>query len=423
MPDPCPSPLEATVPVFGNKEKRVNGNRRILFFVSSWIVIALLSAYIIAPAPVFLPLRESLLVGNAAVGALISVTFLSAILAQIPGGYLIDRVNNRYVAALSIAGLSVSSLPAAFRLDYEVIFVTRLLAGVFLPLTFVSLINLIGTIFHRARSRVLGAFLAAPSAGHALGMYATPYVASALGLASIFAAFTLPTLVLLPLGHWSSAGVGEDRGPMYPLRRYVAAFGSREMWTLGAAFACTMAVYVLFTSWMPSFLSASGGLSPESSGIMVALIPTFGILSIPLGGWLADTRFQGDQRAIPLLSFLTLLPLTLVWLGSASVAWAFLLLPLLGFSTQLPIGIYYALSSQTFPKRLTGTAYAFMNVISMAGGVVTPILAGLLLDLTESYQAVFVLAGVLSLAGLLIIQFAWERKGVGPRTDVPTGHR
>ncbi len=382
--------------------------RRRVFFVSSWIAIVFLNAYIIAPSPVFPQLMEAMGVSNAAVGALVSLLLLAAILVQIPGAYLIDRIDNRRIVAIAIVGLNAVSLPALL-LRYDLLLISRLISGLFIPLLFVSVANLVSQAFPEARVRALGAYLAAPPAGYALGTFATPFLAPLLGLPFIFLAYALPILVLLPAIHWAAGGIPRDRGPMLPLREYAAAFRSWELWRLGLAFAGTYALYILFTSWMPTFLQEDGGLSLAAAGGMAALVPALGILSRPVGGILADTTFRRDKRRVLLFSFAFVLPLSLVWTLPASLRWALLLLPLLGFTIQLPFSVYYAFSSQILPERLQGSAYTFMNTTSLIGGALAPYAAGLLRDVTGLFLPVFLFGAALAGVGLVLSATSRER--------------
>lgn len=381
---------------------------RRVFFGTSWVAVAFLNAYIIAPAPVFPQLMAAMGVSNAAVGALISVLLLAAILVQIPGAYLIDRMDNRRIVALSVVGLNAVSLPALL-LRYDLVLVSRLLSGLFIPLLFVSLANLVSRAFPEARIRALGAYLAAPPAGYALGTFVTPFLPPLLGLPSILLAYAVPILLLLPFIHWAGAGIPRDRGPMLPLREYAAAFRSWELWRLGLAFAGTYALYILFTSWMPTFLHEDGGLPLAAAGGLAALVPALGILSRPMGGYLADTTYRRDKRRVLFLSFALLLPLSLVWIAPVSLAWAFLLLPLVGFFVQIPFSVYYAFSSQILPERMQGSAYTFMNTTSLIGGALAPFAAGVLRDVTALFLPVFLFAAGLAGAGLLLSATSRER--------------
>lgn len=382
--------------------------RRLAFFISSWVAIAFLNALIIAPAPVFPDLMAYLGVGKAAVGALISILLLAAILVQIPGAYFIDRLDNRRIVAVSILGLNLATLPTLSQ-DYAVVLVSRFGTGLFVPLIFVSIANMVSQAFPESRARALGAYLSAPPAGYALGNFGTPYLPPVVGLPSISLAYALPILALLPLLLWTSRGASADRGPMYPLKEYMSAFRSPELWRLGLAFAATYALYIFFTSWMPTFLVEESGVSLQAAGALAALVPAFGILSRPLGGFLADSTFKKDKRWVPLFSFLAMIPLAMVWTAPGPIRYAALLLPLAGFFIQLPFSVYYVFSSQILPPRLTGSAYTFMNTTSLIGGAITPYLAGYLADLTGTFQAAFYLAAGLSIMGLVLVSTSRER--------------
>ncbi|MFQ5552540.1 MAG: nitrate/nitrite transporter [Thermoplasmata archaeon] len=375
---------------------------RTLFSVAAWVSIAFLNGVLIAPAPVFTQLIQAYDIGSAAAGALVSALLLTALLAQVPGAYLIDRLDNRKLIGIAIVGLNLASLPAFLVPAYEVALASRLATGIFVPFIFVPLANLVSDAYPEARTRALGVYLSAPPAGYALGTFVTPLLADVLGLFTIFIAYTLPILLLLPVLWWSTRDVARDRGPMLPFRAYAAAFRSPELWRLGLAFVTTYALYILFTSWMPTFLTQVGGVSLAVGGALAALVPAFGILSRPLGGRWAETRFAGDKRRILLYSFLPMVPLSLIWLSPLALPWAFLLLPIIGFVIQLPFSVYYAFASEILPDRLRGSAYTFMNMISLIGGVVAPLLAGVLLDMTGSFAPSFLFAAALAGAGLFL---------------------
>lgn len=383
--------------------------RKIAFFGGAWVAVVFLNAYIIAPAPLFPALMDALQVGNAAAGSLISILLLAAILAQIPGAYLIDRFDNRRIVLLSVLGLALASLPASLSREYGAILASRFVAGMFVPLLFVSLANLVSHAFPSTRVRALGVYLAAPPAGYALGTFLTPYLPAFFGLSAIFIVYALPIVVLLPVMYFASQDLVADRGGMLPLRDYLAAFRSWELWRLGLAFAATYALYILYTSWMPSLLATEGSFSAESAGLLAGLVPALGILSRPLGGYLADTRLRRDKRVVPLISFAALIPLSLAWGLSFALGWAAILLVLVGFFVQFPFSVYYAFSSQILPERLQGGAYTVMNTTSLIGGTLAPFAAGLLRDVTGLFLPVFLFAAALAGSGLLLMATSHER--------------
>jgi len=85
------------------------------------------------------------------------------------------------------------------------------------------------------------------------------------------------------------------------------------------------------------------------------------------------------------------------------------LLILGGFLAQFPFSVYYLFSAQILPTRFAGTAYAFMNMVSIIGGAISPALAGYLADATGSFLAAFVMIAANAGLGLALIVRVRER--------------
>ena len=200
--------------------------------------------------------------------------------------------------------------------------------------------------------------------------------------------------------------------PRYPKEAftasdYVLAFRNIELWKIGAVFACSYAAYIFYSSWSPTFLEASGVRAAALIGILSAAIPAAGIFSRPVGGYLAESRFSHDKRVVPLAAFgilaATSAAIPFVGLGA---------IPLLiagGFLAQVPFSVYYLFSAQILPPKFTGTAYAFMNTISLVGGSISPGLAGLLLDVSGTFVVPFAMIAVTAAIGILLVLRTRER--------------
>jgi MFS-type transporter involved in bile tolerance (Atg22 family) len=61
------------------------------------------------------------------------------------------------------------------------------------------------------------------------------------------------------------------------------------------------------------------------------------------------------------------------------------------------------------PAKFGGTAFAFMNTISLIGGSISPGLAGLLVDLTGTFVASFLMIAATAVLGLATIAIVRER--------------
>ncbi len=377
------------------------------FLLATWAVTVCSNAFYIAPAPVFPDMKGDLGISNAQAGALISVYLLAILLFQVPAGYVIDRRDPRRIivgASLLVLGLSFVMYVAP---RYDLMLALRFLAGIPVAFLFVPSAFLVSRAFAETPGRAVGVFLSGPPAGVALGNLLGPIVAQSFGWPTVFIAFTLPWLVLLPLFYVYARDLPPRPREPFTLDDYLSAFGNLELWKVGAVFACSYAAYIFYSSWSPTYLVGSGIASAAILGVLSAAIPAAGILARPVGGHLAETRFRADKRLVPMLAFLVLVAVSVAvpFLGLGAIP----LLVAAGFLAQFPFSVYYILSAQIMPQRFTGTAYALMNTVSLIGGAISPGLAGFLVDVTGSFLSAFAMIAATAVLGLVLILRTRER--------------
>lgn len=377
------------------------------FLLAAWGMNVCVNAFYIAPAPVFSEMIDALGISNAQAGALISLYLAAILLFQIPAGYLIDRGDPRRVVVVSslvlvILGIALTSLPR-----YDAMVSLRFLAGIPVAFIFVPSVFLVSRAFSETPGRAIGLFLSSPPAGVALGNLLGPFLAEAFGWPIVFVAFSLPLLAFLPLFVRFGAHIPPRDHEAFTMHDYLAAFRNRELWKVGLAFACSYAAYIFYSSWTPTYLRSSTIASAAVIGLVSGAIPAAGILSRPLGGHLAETRFRTDRRRVAALAFLLLflVGVSVPLAGPASIP----LLLAAGFLAQFPFSVYYLFSSQILEKRFAGSAYAFMNAISIIGGAVSPALAGYLRDTTGSFLFAFLMIAVTAILGLVLVSRVRER--------------
>jgi len=377
------------------------------FLLATWAVTVCSNAFYISPAPVFPDMRSDLGISNAQAGALISVYLVAILLFQVPAGYVIDRRDPRRIivgSSLLVLGLSLVMYLVP---RYDVLLTLRFLTGIPVAFLFVPSAYLVSRAFAETPGRAVGVFLSGPPTGVALGNLLGPSVAQAFGWPTVFIAFTLPWLALLPLFYVYARDLPPRRQEPFTLSDYLAAFRNLELWKVGAVFACSYAAYIFYSSWSPTYLVDSGIASAALLGILSAAIPAAGILSRPVGGYLAETTFRADKRRVPMIAFLALVGASafVPFLGLGAIPF----LVAAGFLAQFPFSVYYILSAQIMPQKFTGTAYAFMNTISLIGGAISPGLAGVLVDMTGSFLSAFAMIAATAALGFVLIAATRER--------------
>ncbi len=377
------------------------------FLLVTWAVNVCSNAFYISPAPVFRPMMAALGISNAQAGALISVYLVTILLFQIPAGYVIDRHDpRRIIVAAALVNLGLSVLMYLVP-EYGVLLAARALAGIPVAFLFVPSAYLVSRAFADRPGRAVGLFLSGPPAGVALGNFAGPSLAAAFGWPSVFVAFTIPWLVLVPLFAVLARPMTLEAQEPFTRSDYLGSVRNLELWKVGAVFACSYAAYIFYSSWSPTYLSESGIASAALLGILSGAIPAAGILSRPIGGHLAEGRYKADKRWIPASSFVLLLGI-----GAATPFLGLGAVPLLvaaGFLANFPFSVYYILSAQILPRHFTGTAYAFMNTISLIGGAISPALAGYLVDVNGSFLSAFIMIAATAVLGLALLLCLRER--------------
>ena len=377
------------------------------FLAATWAVNVCINAFYIAPAPVFPEIIQDLHITNAQAGSLISFYLVAILLFQLPSGYVVDRVDPRKViAAASLVFLGLS-IVMSYVPRYDALLSLRILAGIPVAFIFAPSAFLVSRAFERTPGRAVGVFLSAPPAGVSLGNLLAPSIALHYGWPAVLVAFNLPLLLLVPAFLQAARGLPARRHEAFGIRDFLAAFRSRELWKVGLVFACSYAAYIFYASWTPTYVRSADLLAPVLVGTFSAMIPAAGIVSRPLGGYLAETRFRKDKRWVPGLAFslLLLTSLAIPYLGVTAIP----LFVASGFLAQFPFSVYYLFSSQILPPKFRGTAYAFMNTTSIIGGAISPALAGFLVDVTGSFFASFVMIAALALLGLGLLLAVRER--------------
>lgn len=377
------------------------------FLAAAWALNVCINAFYIVPTAVFPEMSVDLGISKAQGGSLISIYLIAIMLFQIPGGYASDRVDPRKtIAFASLALLGLSAIMAVVP-RFEVLLALRFLAGVPVAFIFAPSAFLVSRSFADRPGRAVGLFLSAPPTGVALGNLFAPLLAGSTGWPFTFVAFNLPLLALVPLFHATAAKIPPRVHAPFALADYLRAFRSRELWKVGLVFACSYAAYIFYAGWSRTYLEEKRLLPLAGAALVAMLTPAAGILSRPLGGFLAETRFRRDKRWVNALSFalLAVIGPLVVPLGTFGI-------PLLvagGFLAQFPFSVYYLFSSQILSPRFAGTAYAFMNAISIIGGAISPPLAGYLRDTTGSFGPAFLMIAVTAVFGLALVATVRER--------------
>ncbi|MDP2659815.1 MAG: MFS transporter [Dehalococcoidia bacterium] len=328
--------------------------------------------------------------------------FISAIF-QPTIGYYADLHQKRKMAliiGLVLCGVSMAALGLSGGLGFGTLLAAALLLGV------------AGSAYHPQSTNILAYFFP-QSRGKASGIHG---IGNALGFVTVFLA---GGLFIAALG-WQSAsylmivpGVLAGLAAVFLFEEPATVGGrgalkgiSRPLVLLTVVNGFNMMVFMGLVSFVPTFLSAKGGLPVATASILVALMLLPALATQPLGGSLSD---RIGRRGVILLALgiatAAVIAFSLCALFTTWAAWQIVLLAILGgavFSSLLlmsPVAMMFASELAVGERR--GTTVGVVWGMSIAMGSLTPPLVGGLSD-SLGYPLAFLSLAVLSIVGIAL---------------------
>jgi NNP family nitrate/nitrite transporter-like MFS transporter len=372
-------------------------------------VLLFVGAYLITPASILPLVMDDLGITEATAAALVSMPQVAATVIGIPIGIYLDRVETRAVIPLGGAIVLIGSLGdwfAASSGTVSLLIASRLLAGVGMFVLWVVSINVAATAFppHR-RATATSVIISGYPAGYALGQLGAPRVAEVVGWPGVFPVFGGAVLLLSVAFYGAVGRVSRFQPPTDPmtLTEFTGVLRNRNVWMVVLVTMLGYSLYMVFNSWMPTYITRRFGVSLAESGMFVALFPAVGILARPAGGWLSDTVLAQRRRPVFAASFVGATVLAVLMFYSSSVAMLVAMLVLAGVFIQLQIGLLYQSIQEFVDPSAAGTAVSLASVAGWLGSFVAPVLAGELIATAGSYAMVFALAVALGVTGGLTV--------------------
>jgi NNP family nitrate/nitrite transporter-like MFS transporter len=386
---------------------------------AGWLVLLFVGAYLITPASVLTLIMADLGVTEATAAALVSMPQVTATVIGIPVGIYLDRVESRAVvpvaASVLLAG-SVGDWLAGNGGAVSLLVGSRLLAGVGMFVLWVVCINVASSTFPPdRRATATSVIISGYPAGYALGQLGAPRLAELVGWPGVFPLFGGAVLLTSLLFYVAVGRVSRFQTATEPMTRagFRRVLGNRNVWTVVLVTVLGYSLYMVFNSWMPTYITRRFGVSLAESGAFVALFPAVGILARPVGGWLSDTVFTQRRRPVFGVSFAGAAVLAVVMFYTATIGALVAVLVLAGVFIQLQIGLMYQSIQEFVDPEAAGTAVSLASVAGWLGSFVAPVAAGELVATAGTYAVLFLLAVCLGVTGAVTVWRMAESGVVG----------
>jgi MFS family permease len=389
-----------------------------------WLLVALLALAALinyldrATLSVALPrIAADLSLDPTGKGLVLSAFFWSYALMQVPVGLLADRWNLRWLYAGAFAMWSVACGLTGAAGGLAALIVVRIILGVGESVYLPSSVKLVSTLFpSRDRGLPNGILDSGTRLGLALGAPLVAWLTVRYGWRTMFflvgflaLVWLLPWLLAFPSPYPNSAVASP------PEEKTIERQGSwqltldRNLLGCCLGFFCYGYYQYLLVTWLPDYFVRVRHFTLLEAGAYASLTYLVWSISAPLGGWISDRLIRRGwnethvRKGVLTAAFSTgllLIPAVLVAKATSAVPLV-TAASLVGGSTANLLVIFQCCA----PRGQVGSWMGMGNFIGNIGGVLSPLLTGILISRTGSYFPGFTLAPLVLIAGLLSFWF------------------
>ncbi len=377
-------------------------NKKLWYLVTGYALTMAFGISLQFLPPTIPVMRQTLSITPGQAGALMSSLALFGIFVSPIVGYLADRWGGRTVGLLGLALLIAAEAWFALSTSYSNLLMARLAMGVgsaTLSILGAQIIseNFMGTRYFGA---ALGTMNTAVPASILVSQLGFAPLAAAHGWQSpVWACLIFTVIVAI-----AYAGFYRDPPPRYDEKPVSLFMGLRrlnpQLWMLGLIWLFWNAGALVVLTFANDLL-VGRGMSPQAAGTLASVLMFFPVVASTYMAHILDhRRWQG--RGIVLADLVFALLAALLGLFSHNVVVLFLGI---SFSFALaPAGVF-ALAPHLMHGRESGLGYGVLAGMLNVGVLFGPAIGGMVRDVTGSYLASFVMAGVLTCIGAVLVLF------------------
>ncbi|MCC3275468.1 MFS transporter [Arthrobacter sp. zg-Y40] len=350
---------------------------------------------------------------GAQLGYLLSAALVGMAVGSIFVSTVADIFGRQRTMLVGVCIVGLGMLASFFAPNYAVLLVLRLLTGLAIG-TLQATIGVFASEFSNAkrRSTALSIVTIGQPIGGVLGGLASGVLISQYGWRSAFLLGAVATFLMIPLVmkvfpesvdfllarrpadalaqlNRSLRSIGQppvDALPdAVPVRRKTSRFAdvltgynTRRTILLSLAYFILMASFYFANSWTPKLITASGFTARD--GINAGVLFSVGAIAGGITLGLFGARFP--MRKVLAVFFVAGAATFVVFANSTtgSVGWALFAAALVGFGSNAPIAGMLAISPTYYTSEVRGTALGLVIGMGRLGAIISPILAGALID-------------------------------------------
>jgi MFS transporter, ACS family, D-galactonate transporter len=379
-------------------------------------------------------LKNEFGLGPVELGFIFSAYSWTYVLANIPGGWVVDRFGSRVMYGLAIFSWSVFTFAQGFAGRFATLFGLRLGVGVAEAPTF-PVNNRVVSVWFAQRERgfatsvyLVGQYIGMAALTPALFWIAHSYgwreiflITGALGIvwAGIwYAMYRDPEhskwVNAAELEHIRAGGALVEKKAAtqqraFPWRKLGVLFRNRQIIAICAGKFASLSSLYFFLTWFPTYLISERHMTILKAGSASAVPFVAASFGVVAGGLLSDWMLRrgasvATARKTPIMTGLLLVPtMTLAVLTDTN--WIVIAIMSFAFFAQGVASASWSLVADIAPEGMVGITGGAVNFAGNLSGIVTPIAIGFILRATGSFGWALGLISLFAIIAVLCYTF------------------
>jgi ACS family glucarate transporter-like MFS transporter len=378
-------------------------------------------------------------------GYIFSAFGWSYVLAQLPGGWLLDRFGSRKIYAISLFVWSFFTFITGFAGFFAgftaivVLFSLRFLLGIAEAPAFPANSRITVAWFPTRETGTAAAIfnsaqyfatvLFAPLLGYIVQTYGWEYAFVFMGIAGfVFLIFWLRFVhapgksryinqaeldyitkggALTEIDNVVKDNKNNKDGPTWQFLKQLLK--NRMFIGVYIAQYCINAITFFFITWFPVYLVQARGMTILKAGIVAVLPAIFGFVGGNLGGIFSDYLLRKGAslsvaRKVPIVIGM-LLSMSMISCNYTDVEWLVVAIMALSYFGKGIGALGWAVNADTAPKEITGLSGSLFNTFGNLSSIITPIAIGYLVGIKGSFNGALVFVSVHAFLAIISYTF------------------
>jgi MFS family permease len=365
-------------------------------------------------------IRDQLGLSHTQLGILLAAFFWSYAPAQLPAGWLAERLEPRRVLAAGLAIWGAATALTGLFSGFLTLLVLRLVLGLGESVMYPASFKILATeAAEEQRGRANGFLASGQLLGPAVGTLVGGLLMARLGWRVVFILFGLASLLWL----WPWLATPRDVMPRRPMGLAGQAsdipttamiLRRRELWASCLAQFCGTYTLYLVLSWLPVYLVNTHGFSMAQMAPIGAGVYALSAGTSVLTGWLSDRWLSAGAgtnrvRKTGLIAGLAVVTACLIACAQASSVGALLALAGCGIGIGIWTPALFATTQTLAGPYASGRWMGIQNCLGNVAGMTAPLVTGVVVDRTGHFAIAFGIAAGLAVIGLVSVGFIIRR--------------